>query len=554
MKNLSFKILRISTIVLAGLAAAAAAAFLLWKDGRLIRLFSPWTVWTAEKQTECTVNSVSGRYAYRIGLDHRRVRVYAVPAEEESPTGSDEFTEFPAAPSWESPEKLRVQDYLWSDIDSDGMQELMLLCWYIREPGLLDNGQPVIFGKQWTQHIYIYKPDGMGMHEHWLASKIMMNVSDWDFDERQRLFLYDENGTPTRWDWFGWGIKYFADGYPEVRVMVTGDNLIHQKILEEGREKGNFDFLYEHISDRIKGADLAILGQETVFVGDGIKYSGYPYFCTPLAVGEAALWAGFSAAACASNHALDAGTEGINSTAAFYEERGVPYFGIVPEWERKAPVETGGPESLKEEGRCGGSGRIISIHNLRIAVLNYTYGTNVDWLQSTWPGIVSLLDDEERIRAEIQEAKEAADAVIVCVHWGTEYAEEPDEFQKHWTEVFLECGVDAVVGGHPHVLQPMEMLTARDGHQMLLYNSLGNLVSRQDQAARVLGGLADFTIQWTPEGIRFPEYKLEAVVTHQTKEHTAVWLLDDYSEELAAEHRLGLTRKQLDELFEEVRE
>ena len=530
--------------LITGIAAAFAAAFLLlWGSGILIRVHSPWSVWEKAKTEE----GYAAGSVYRIELKNRRIQVFSAPAAPEKDTtgpekgitGSGKDTAGPEeditgqkadggqelALCWNSPDKLRVQDFLWCDIDSDGIRELMLLCWYIGDVMPWESGQPVLFGKQWGQHVYIYKPYEGSIHQEWLASRIYMNIAFWEFDEIQRLFYTDETGTVTRWDWYGWGLQYWGDGYPEIRFLATGDNLIHEKILRQGEMTGDYGFLYEHIAEEIRAADISILSQETVFVREnsGIPFSGYPFFATPTAVGEAALEAGFDAAACATNHALDCGETGLRDTLEFYREKKTPCLGI------------GDGTELPYE--------IFRVNGLTAAILNYTYGTNIPAAESA-EYHVHRLEDEETVRNELLEAKRNSDIVLVLVHWGTEYSTEPDAFQEKWKTVFLDCGVDAVVGTHPHVLQKTECLSSGE-HRMLVYNSLGNLVSRQDQPGRILGGLAEFSVQWTPHGNRICGGRLVPVVTHQTAEETTVYLLADYTEELAAHHRLGIRKEDL---------
>ena len=118
-----------------------------------------------------------------------------------------------------------------------------------------------------------------------------------------------------------------------------------------------------------------------------------------------------------------------------------------------------------------------------------------------------------------------SDMVIVFAHWGTEYAQEPDDFQQRWTQVFLESGVDVVVGTHPHVLQPYELLTADDGHQMLVYYSIGNFISAQPEKRCVKGGMAEFTVSLTPQGYQVTEYRLTplAIEWSQGGKYVAVY-------------------------------
>ena len=123
-----------------------------------------------------------------------------------------------------------------------------------------------------------------------------------------------------------------------------------------------------------------------------------------------------------------------------------------------------------------------------------------------------LLEDEDRIREEMKAAKRESDIVLVFVHWGTEYEEEPDDFQKKWTQLFLDSGVDVTVGTHPHALQPYEMLEGSDGHRMLVYYSIGNYISAQSEKSCVKGGMADFTVSLTTDGYRITEYGLRPLV------------------------------------------
>ena len=155
-------------------------------------------------------------------------------------------------------------------------------------------------------------------------------------------------------------------------------------------------------------------------------------------------------------------------------------------------------------------------NGIRFALFNYTYGTNGIKIPDECPAMVHLLEDEDRIREAVRAAKEEIDMVLVFAHWGTEYAKEPDAFQEKWTQIFLESGVDAVIGTHPHTLQPYEMLQDGDGHQMLVYYSIGNFVSAQYEQACVKGGAAEFTVSLTADGYKITQYSLQPLeITHE---------------------------------------
>ena len=135
---------------------------------------------------------------------------------------------------------------------------------------------------------------------------------------------------------------------------------------------------------------------------------------------------------------------------------------------------------------------IIERNGIRFAMLNYTYGTNGMKIPDENPHMVHLLDDEEQVRNDIKAAQSDADFIILFVHWGSEYANQPDAYQKKWTQLFLESKVDVVVGTHPHALQPYELLNDNSGHEMLVYYSIGNFISAQPEKYCVKGGIANF--------------------------------------------------------------
>ena len=142
----------------------------------------------------------------------------------------------------------------------------------------------------------------------------------------------------------------------------------------------------------------------------------------------------------------------------------------------------------------------------------YTYGTNGIRIPDNNPYMVHLLDDEEKIKGDIGKAKSETDFVIVFAHWGTENSDQPDEFQKKWAQVFLDSGVDVVIGTHPHVLQPYEILKDDNGHEMLIYYSIGNYISAQSEKSCIKGGMASFTVSLTKEGYKITEYNLQPLM------------------------------------------
>ena len=307
---------------------------------------------------------------------------------------------------------------------------------------------------------------------------------------RSRLWLTDLEGAVSSWVWDSWG---FTKEEGSISFAAFGDLLTHEPIYRYGLQNGgNFDFLFENMRDVIADSDVSIMNQETPLVGELSMVSGYPRFGTPVQVGEAIADAGFDVVTCATNHALDRGADGVDFTKQFFEDSGVVCLGIQSRLEAEYKPY-----------------RMIARNGVQFALLNYTYGTNGIALPKENPHMVHLLENEAQIRRDLAKAKEEADFVVVFAHWGTEYAQEPDDYQKKWAQVFLECGVDAVIGTHPHSLQPFEVLTDEGGHEMLIYYSVGNYISAQPEQSCVKGGMAEFTVSLTADGYRISAYDLK---------------------------------------------
>lgn len=481
-KNVFGKIKNKTTLTVAWLCACAVLAllcgilwYLLWKNGAFLPRWIQWE--------NGSVQEASGEY--KIVLTGKSVCVYR----------RDSVI-------WTSPEEVKVQKALSCDVDNDGQEELVLLCWKRGRYGRL---KPVWVEKDeqdWSQHIFVYEYDHTLVRPKWMSSYIGFDVSDIASNQKQapfgRLWLTDTEGKRTVWVWDSWG---FSKEDSEISIVAFGDLLAHEPIYRYGLSSDEgFDFLFENMEEVIEKSDIAVINQETPLVDDPSIYGDYPRFGTPAQVGQAIADAGFDVVTCATNHALDRGAEGVNFTKHFFDDSRIQCLGIQAEDE--------------EEYRAY---EIVARSGVSFALLNYTYGTNGIRLPKESPNIVHLLEDEEKIRGDIEKARQDADIVIVFVHWGTEYQEEPDEYQRKWAGIFLDSGVDIVIGTHPHVLQPCEVLTDDNGHSMLIYYSLGNFISAQSEKTCVRGGMAEITLSLTSEGLQVTAYDLKPLkITWQT--------------------------------------
>ncbi len=303
-----------------------------------------------------------------------------------------------------------------------------------------------------------------------------------------------------------------------VHLTMAGDVLLSSALVASCEAESGYDFnvLFQNVAPYLAEYDLKIVNEETACGGGAYGISGYPSFNSPHEAQDAIAAAGFNVVCLATNHMLDLGTGPLYSTIEYWNT-------MYPDM---ALIGAYGSEEASNQ-IC-----YFEKDGFRIAILNYTYGSNAgsgEYYDAPW--CLNMLYEEE-VRADIQRAEAESDYVIVCPHWGTEFNFATDEEQAQWAQIFLEEGVDLVLGTHPHVVEPIEVFTREDGSQMICYYSLGNFVSNQDYAYTLVGGLADVTLRKTAEGIVVDDYGIIPVVTHKSSFYTA-YLLKDYSNELA---------------------
>lgn len=313
----------------------------------------------------------------------------------------------------------------------------------------------------------------------------------------------------------------------KVTLVAVGDNLIHNTLIAAGeQEDGSLDYtsLYANIKPDIEKADIAVIDQETILGGNSFEYTGYPLFNSPWEIGDAAIDAGFDIFNCATNHTMDMGWAGIEKELEYFSDKeNVVALGINAD-EREYNTIT-----------------YYEKNSITFALLNYTFGTNGISLPEDKPWCVNLLD-EEKVTADIKEAREHADVVIVFPHWGTENSHEVSDYQREYTQLFSDLGVDIVIGCHPHVLQPVEWVTNETtGKKMIVYYSLGNFISHQIELDQLCGGMAQLTIEKHGDDIEISSAKLVPIVCHYNrgdndKFEFDVYKLSDYTDDLAATH------------------
>ncbi len=244
-------------------------------------------------------------------------------------------------------------------------------------------------------------------------------------------------------------------------ILIAGDFMQHGPQITAALQPDssyNYDECFARVKPVIEDADVAI-GNLEVTLG-GKPYAGYPQFRAPDEYLQAIVDAGIDIILTANNHCLDSGKHGLERTIMMMDSVGVPHIGTyVDEFERDENY----PYILEQNG-------------IRVAILNFTYGTN--GLAVEEPNIVNMMDTAI-IAVDLITAKEVNPDVIIAIpHWGIEYQSLPSKEQRRMADWLIDNGVDHVIGGHTHVAQPMELLN--DGKNFVAY-SLGNVISNQSK-------------------------------------------------------------------------
>lgn len=243
-------------------------------------------------------------------------------------------------------------------------------------------------------------------------------------------------------------------------LVFAGDAMQHDRQLQSARKDGGYDYsrYFTHISDYIQNADYAVVNLECSL--GGAPYRGYPCFSAPDAFAESLKTAGFDLFLHANNHCLDRSDAGLVRTLDVLDRLSVPHVGT---YRNQAERDSHYPF-------------VTDVNGFKIAFLNYTYGTN--GIEPRGNVVVDYID-RQKIRADIRKAREkGAEIVTVCIHWGVEYKLVQNKEQEDLAKFLADEGVDLIIGGHPHVIQPMKVVyNARHDKKVLIVYSLGNFVS-----------------------------------------------------------------------------
>ena len=287
-------------------------------------------------------------------------------------------------------------------------------------------------------------------------------------------------------------------------VGTMGDMLMHiqlfgakyNAIANQGGGSYDFSPVFEYLTDAVSGLDYAIANLETTFGGDNYPYQGNPTFNCPDPLAEALADTGYDMMLTANNHCSDTLMPGIKRTLSVVRDAG---------------METLGTRLTGDEKRY----TIVEVNGIRIGMVCYTYTMKmvegVPSLNGGWPldepelvnwftyeNLNGFYNEISGVYSDMMAA--GAEATMLFIHWGEEYQLTENTQQNTIAQKMCDLGFDVIVGGHPHVVQPMELLssTADPDHKTVCIYSLGNSVSNQR-----LGNLKSIQTAHTEDGALF---------------------------------------------------
>ena len=305
----------------------------------------------------------------------------------------------------------------------------------------------------------------------------------------------------------------------------VGDNLIHQAIFSQ-YEMGvtDYDFKedYALMKPYIEAADLSFINQETICAGEEFGLSHYPQFNGPTQILDAVADTGFDWLAASSNHSLDKGSDALLAELNYLHEN-YPDISV-----------TGAYRSEEESNQY----IVREVNGIKVGLLGYTYGLNGIPLPEDMPWLVELIN-EDQIQKDMEALSKISDVQIVSMHWGTEYHTEIEADQQALAQKMNEWGVEVIIGTHPHVIKPAEIIQG-EKQDTLCYYSLGNFLSAQDTNEGMVGGMASFTLQYDfdTQETSFKDVKFTPTVMYYDPAFTTfkVMTIHDYNDDYIPSH------------------
>ena len=283
-----------------------------------------------------------------------------------------------------------------------------------------------------------------------------------------------------------------------VTLTLAGDLVMHEGLNTEARlPDGGYDYtrFFADVEPYISRSDYSLCCLESALTGG--KIQSYPLFTSPDELAVSLRDVGFDLINTASNHAMDGHQSGLIRTLDVLDSVGLDHVGT---YRTQAEYDENNGILLRE------------INGVSFAFLDYSYGTNGIPIYN-FPYAVNLFNtsymsnyvspDYDKLAADMAAARAlGTDIIAVSIHWGAEYQTEPSANQERVADFLFEQGADLIIGGHPHVPQPMELREIDNGDGTkrtgFLCYCLGNLLSTMKSDYTYLTALARIELTKDP--------------------------------------------------------
>ena len=293
---------------------------------------------------------------------------------------------------------------------------------------------------------------------------------------------------------FTWFHNYIQEPKDnQLSLLFIGDIMGHgpqiKAAFNDSSKTYSYESMFKHIKEEVSDADFTIANLEVTLAGK--PYQGYPQFSSPDALALACKNNGIDAFVMANNHSCDRGADGIARTIDVVEKLNL--------------LHTGTFKNKKDRDSL--NLLILNKNNIKVGILNYTYGTN--GLKFPEPTYVNLIDTAEIAKDILAAKKKNLDKLIVFTHWGKEYKEQPDSYQLKTAQFLFSKNVDIVIGSHPHVLQKMIYVPHKESQDKLnesfIVYSMGNYVSNQRDRRKDGGCMVKLILEKNEQKVNIKE-------------------------------------------------
>lgn len=269
---------------------------------------------------------------------------------------------------------------------------------------------------------------------------------------------------------------------------VNVETAVRQSAYYSESKKYDFTEIMALLTDEMS-ADLTLLTLENL-TNDAEKVSELN---APSAVMDMLAAAGVDIVALGFPKAYDQGGTGLSATIAAARERGLNTLGA---YASQTDVDTA---------------RVFTVDGVKVAFLHYTQSVSATGKKSLSSEgaayALPLIDTSGTMLAQVRNASNNADVVVVSLNWGKTSTSKPTDAQKEMAQQLADAGADIIVGAGTRVVQPVTWLTAKDDdgsiRQVLCAWGLGTLISDSRKDGNVAGMLLQLQIAFDGSTLSF---------------------------------------------------